>query len=275
MADDPADFHHSFPRSEGREVFGGDPAGYERARPGYPERVYELLVERCGLVPGTATLEIGPGPGTASMSLIARGARPYVAVEPDPRLAEHLESRLRAVPAEATVHVQPFEDAPLGPQSFDLVAAATSFHWIEPKPGLKRVFTLLRPGGWWAMWWTIFNDPEREDPFHEVTHPLLQRATGEEGPSDEPFVYLQNEERIAELVGAGFRAPHFEAIRFTRSFTPGEIRDLYATFSPVSRLAAAPRAKLLDDLERVAADTFGGRVERPFVTACYVARRPD
>ena len=54
------------PRSEGRTVFGRDPALYDRARPGYPERVFEILRDRCGLRPGTAVLEIGPGPGTAT-----------------------------------------------------------------------------------------------------------------------------------------------------------------------------------------------------------------
>ena len=38
-------------RSEGRRVFGKDAEGYHRARPGHPDRVYEILEERCGLGP--------------------------------------------------------------------------------------------------------------------------------------------------------------------------------------------------------------------------------
>jgi len=33
----------------GREAFGFDPAGYHAARPAYPEWVYEVLCNRCGL----------------------------------------------------------------------------------------------------------------------------------------------------------------------------------------------------------------------------------
>ena len=44
-------------REEGRRFFGSDPDAYDRARPGHPERVYEILVERCGLRAGTSVLE--------------------------------------------------------------------------------------------------------------------------------------------------------------------------------------------------------------------------
>ena len=70
-------------RSEGRALFGRDSALYERARPDYPERVYQLLVERCGLASGCRTIEVGAGSGQATKRLLELGARPLVAVEPD------------------------------------------------------------------------------------------------------------------------------------------------------------------------------------------------
>ena len=39
-------------RGLGRSVFGGDPAAYDAIRPDYPEAVYAILRERCGLGPG-------------------------------------------------------------------------------------------------------------------------------------------------------------------------------------------------------------------------------
>lgn len=72
-----------------REVYGTDPAEYDRGRPDYPARVYEVLTECCGLGPGVRVLEIGPGPGTATRHLLAAEAE-VVAVEPDPALARYL-----------------------------------------------------------------------------------------------------------------------------------------------------------------------------------------
>ena len=54
--------------------------------------------------------------------------------------------------------------------------------------------------------------------------------------------------------------------------TPEQIRALYATYSPVSRLEPGPRDALLDAVTEIAARDFGGRVELHLVTAMYTAR---
>jgi methylated-DNA-[protein]-cysteine S-methyltransferase len=58
-------------RAFGREKFGGDAAGYDAARPGYPEAVYELLSKRCGLTPGTAAArDVGQAMGRNPFPII-------------------------------------------------------------------------------------------------------------------------------------------------------------------------------------------------------------
>jgi 16S rRNA A1518/A1519 N6-dimethyltransferase RsmA/KsgA/DIM1 with predicted DNA glycosylase/AP lyase activity len=69
-------------RTEGRRLFGADPALYHAARPEYPEQVYALLADRCGLTAGMRVFEVGPGPGQVTMRLLRAGAR-MVTVEPD------------------------------------------------------------------------------------------------------------------------------------------------------------------------------------------------
>jgi len=82
----------------------------------------------------------------------------------------------KSLPQEAIDVVEStFEDAPLGDESFDLVVAATSFHWVDPSLGLPkvvRVGRVVRSEGWVALWWTSFGDPDRADPFHEATKAL-------------------------------------------------------------------------------------------------------
>src|SRR5277367_4183517 len=83
-------------RGEGRVLFGTDPHGYEAGRPDYPDRVYQLLAERCGLRPGCRILEIGPGTGLVTRHLLEAGGS-VTAVEPDPGLAAYLADRYPAV----------------------------------------------------------------------------------------------------------------------------------------------------------------------------------
>ena len=66
------DAHSDLHRSEGRRLFGLDPAGYSAGRPDYPEAVYKTLTGRCGLGPTTQVLEIGPGTGLLPVTCFAK-----------------------------------------------------------------------------------------------------------------------------------------------------------------------------------------------------------
>jgi len=260
-------------RSAGRTAFGGDPASYHAVRPAYPDWVFATLGERCGLRPGAAVFEVGAGTGTASDRLLAMGASPLVAIEPDPRMAGHLRQRLTSPDLQVTVAA--FEEADFPAASFDLGVAATSFHWVEPERGHARAFRLLRPGGWWAMVWNVFGDEARPDPFHEATFELLGGETSPSAgaPGRPPFA-LDAARRRAELEAAGFTDIAFEARPWTLVLDPPAVRALYGTYSDVNQRTPDERERLLDALAEIAVREFGGRVERNMITALHLARRP-
>ena len=101
---------------------------YERARPGYPAQLFDDLSELAALSPGSRILEIGCGTGQATRDLLRRGHE-VTCVELGPNLAEVAR---RSLP-EAEIVVSSFEDWDPGSRRFDLVFAATSWHWIDPK----------------------------------------------------------------------------------------------------------------------------------------------
>ena len=189
-------------RSEGRRLFGSDPAAYAAARPGHAERVYEVLAERCGLGPGTRVLEIDPGTGQATRRLLALGAN-VATVEPDPYLAAYLE---RGLAGRLEIHVSPLEEARLGAGGFDLAVAASSFHWVDEPTGLLALHSALRPDGWFAMWWTLFGEPGQKDAFMRAVDPFLEGLSQSPtaGDSGRPPFALDVEARSAALASAGF-----------------------------------------------------------------------
>ena len=260
-------------RSEGRRLFGADPAAYDRARPGHPDRVYDVLVERCGLEPGKAVLEIGPGTGQATRRLLELGADPLVTIEPDPALAAYLGTSLSG---RIELRVVGFEDAALPMDSFEVAIAASSFHWVEEVPGLAKVFEALCPSGWFAMWWTLFGEGGKQDAFIEAISPLLEdlQASPSRGEQGRPAHALDSEARLRALETAGFADSAHEVVRWNASWNTEGIRALYGTFSPVARLDEARKKAILDGVARVAELDFGGHVERTLLTSIYTAQRP-
>jgi SAM-dependent methyltransferase len=262
-------------RSEGRRAFGADPDAYNRARPGYPPRVYDILHSRCGLQLGTRTFEIGPGTGQATRDLVRIGASSLVLIEPDERLAAFLRTEFRAASV-LEVRNATFEEVDLPTSSFDLGVAATSFHWLAAGPALEKVARLLRPGGWWAMWWTVFGDPLRPDTFHAATQDILGRLGRSPSAGDKcgPPYALDVDARLADLDGTGeFEEIEHEALRWTATLRSEQLRGLFATFSEITRLEPDERQRVLDAIVRVADEQFGGAIEKPIVTSIYTARR--
>ena len=261
------------PLTAGRLFFGEDPATYAAVRPDYPDALYTRLVERCGLRPGTRVFEVGAGTGLATRRLLALGAAPLVAIEPDERLAAFLAQTIRdsALRIDRTA----FEQAMLAPANFDLGVAATSFHWLEQVPALAKAKAALKPGGWWAMWWTQFGDDPDVDAFQSATDHLFVNTSSSpsHGEKGAPPFALDRERRLHDLVSAGFQNAETDIWRWTLTYETARLVGLYSTFSPIQALAPERRREMLQEIARIADEQFGSRVERPFATALYTAQR--
>ena len=260
-------------RDEGRRLFGLDPAGYRAGRPDYPEAVYKTLVRRCGLGPTTRALEIGPGTGLVTQHLLGGGAH-VTAVEPDPSMASYLSETTASSNLE--VVISSFEDADVVQDHFDLAVAATSFHWVDQKVGLSKLGQALRPGGWLALWWTLFRDPDQPDEFSQAVEQILGPATrgAFDEPGRPPFQLDEAHRRRDMTRWAGLDDVTSQVISWTCELTAVQARALYASMATVIRRPPDEQRRILDGVERLATEMSEGVVRRRFVTALYTGRRP-
>ncbi|MDO6434457.1 class I SAM-dependent methyltransferase [Flavitalea sp. BT771] len=256
-------------KSFGRKAFGLDPAGYHAARPAYPEWIYELLYERCGLRQNVATFEIGAGTGIATRRLLELGANPLVAIEPDDRLADFL---CETIQSDALMVIRSsFEDAILPGAGFDLGLSATAFHWLDEETALAKVASLLKPDGWWVMVWNEFGDPDRADPFHEATKVLLNGSSVSLMGNDVSFAQ-DKAARLAALEHTqAFDRIEHRTSAWSLVLDPDQVVNLYATYSNIN--IRPDRESILAELCRIARDEFNGWVTRNMTTSLYIARR--
>jgi SAM-dependent methyltransferase len=253
-------------REVARHTYGADAAGYREGRPDYPPRVYEVLWLRCGLGSGSRVLEIGPGSGLVTGHLVAAGAH-VVAVEPDRGFAGYLG---RTMP-EVQVVGAPFEEADVG-DGFDAVVAATSFHWLEQTAALRKVGGVLRPGGWAAIWWTVFSDPYREDPLLAAASAVLGFEPGNQRGGT--AFQLDRDARSEDLRrDAGLVDVTSELIPWDLPMSADQVGALFNSMMTVRQLPDDQRRHVLETLTGLVDERFAGIATRPHLTALYVGRR--
>lgn len=243
---------------------------YHRGRPPYPDAVFELLTERCGLRPGARVLEIGPGTGLATGPLLAAGAE-VVAVEPGESLAAILAA---TQPGDRLdVRVAGFETADL-PGGFDLAVAATALHWVDPVIGIEKLGRLVRPGGWLAAWWNEFGDNNRptrfRDRLEDVYRDLLPAETGYRDSRSHVLDFDAWRSRLTH--GGWFGDVAVDIIEWQQTLTAETARGLWSTFPNIAELAPADREQFLGRLAAII-DDEGGAVDDPRLTVVYTAAR--
>lgn len=121
---------------------------YERGRPDYPTAAVRALDRALGLGPRRTVVEIGSGTGKFTRALRPLGAA-IVAIEPTRGMRSVFE---RTVPDVALV-AGTAEALPLPDRFADAVVAAQAFHWFRPRPALREIARVLRPGGGIGLVW--------------------------------------------------------------------------------------------------------------------------
>jgi hypothetical protein len=153
-------------------------------------------------------------------------------------------------------------------------SAATAFHWLDPATAMQRLATLVRPGGWLAVWWTVFGDPHHIPAWRLALDAVYERhLPGERRDLAEEPAPMRVERRSAELAAGGWFGPiHAEMIRWQHRLTADATRRLWATFPNVRELDASRRQAFLDELAEVVDRQPGGVAVDNYVTALYTAR---
>jgi SAM-dependent methyltransferase len=261
----------SQPRERLRRTFDSAADLYEIARPSYPAQLFDDLVELARLRRGDRLLEIGCATGKATRPLLERGFS-VVCVEMGAHLAER--ARRNLVGLDAEIHVAPFETWDSEDHSFELVYAATAWHWVDPTVRYRRAHDLLRHGGHLAFWSAAHAFPEGFDPFfgeiQEVYDTIGESHPGEWPPPRPDEV----QDDSAEIEASGLFG-EIEVRRYVweTSYTGDEYIALLNTFSGHIAMDAAKREHLYTEIRKRISQRAEARVSRHWSAILHVARR--
>lgn len=239
---------------------------YERARPSYPDALFDDLFARIG-VPADAgaprVVEVGAGTGKATASLLARGAD-VTAIELGGKLAAFLRQKFAGQERLRVIN-EAFESAPLDDGAYDAVVAATSYGWMDKGTRTPRSHDLLRAGGVLAVIGTEQIASPADRGYFERSQVVYRKYFPDEEITPTPGEDVVPWE-YDELSAIGlFGAVELRRYRCDQTYPTDVYADLVRSYSNTAQMAPEPREALIADLSRLIDEEFDGYVVRPIV----------
>ena len=243
---------------------------YDAVRPGYPEELFDDVARLARLGPGSHVLEVGCGTGQATLGFARRGLRVHC-VEPGGSLLEVARRKLKGYPVEFSL--SRFEDWPLKEAYFDLAASGTAWHWVDPEAGYRKLSAALKPRCFIALFWNLHPTPYTGF-FEEVQEVYRRRVPEWSNPDVKPTTDQRISEIGEQIRSSGFfEEPTVRRYVWQRTYSSDDYVKLMDTYSDHRALPEDTRRCLYLEVKRLADERFGGSVERPYLTALFVARK--
>ena len=133
------------------KVFGEVAEIYHRVRPGYPEGLYDWILETSGVDSSELLIDVGCGTGKASISFLRRGFT-VIGVEPDPMMAQ-IATREFSDFDTFSVDQCTLDDFRAASSDAGLIYAGQSWHWMNADTRFECAASALKPGGWLCVFW--------------------------------------------------------------------------------------------------------------------------
>lgn len=251
-----------------RTTFNNEAELYHIVRPRYPGELFDALIKTAQLRSHAKLLEIGPGTGQATEPLARRGYE-IIAIELGVDLAE-VARRALAKYENVEIITGAFEDVDLPRGSFDLVYAATAFHWVESETRFTKPHELLKADGHLAIIGTNHVSDEAGDEFVIASQPIYGRY----GPSDDDFRLRRIAESKADKVDEDLFAPvFFHPFPLSVRYSAEEYAQLLNTYSPTISMEPKERAAFLADIQELIEARFDGYIVKHFAMTLTMAKK--
>ena len=267
-SDDPFDFYSEFDATHGKESrhswYNTATDAYLDARPRYPDAMVQDALTQAKLTTTRPEqqhiLEIGCGPGTATVALARLGYH-VTALDPAPqnaaaaqRLCQEISDTVQVI--DTTFEEYNHHDDDASPVS--AIVCSNSFHWISPDVACQKTAELLRPTqGCLLLWWTLPPMPSAEvcDAIQDVYDDLDLSKLGQDMRQYGLQAFCETSfQNVGQQVNdSGYYQINKDPLRLqpsTYQYTPKKFITLLSTLSPYIALPEEKRATLFERLEQ-------------------------
>jgi len=251
-------------------TFDNIASGYDQVRPEYPNELFNDIFKYKAINQNSSVLEIGVGTGKATLPFLETNCL-FTGIEPGMNLADVAREKYKKY-SNFNLHIKMLQEYECIPEKFDLIFAATSFHWIQEDYGYSRVFDLLKKGGCFARFsyhaLPDINRPPITQEINAIYTKYLQL------PEKHKTFCEQDAFALAKTaLKYGFVKPIYYIYSIPKDFTANEYIKLLHTYPDHMRLAPDKRNALFDDIHS-AISRYGGIITVNYIYDLELAIKP-
>lgn len=251
------------------KTFDNTAAEYDKIRPFYVQEIFEDIFNYKPITKESRVLEIGFGSGKAALPFLDTNCS-FFGIEPGEELLSIAKERFKDY-SNFSLYNTTLQDFICDDNSFDLVYAATAFHWIPEEYGYKRVLGLLKNGGVFARFaYHAGGDKGRKALTDEIQE-LYRKYMPTKG-SPKEFSETDAKMLAEKALDYGFVDVKHTLYHTTKDFTADEYISLLRTYPDHMKLDESIRQKLFSGIH-TAIEKSGGKITVYYTMDLELARK--
>jgi len=249
--------------------FTGLASNYSKFRPRYAESILDIVLKMAAKpVTSIEAADLGAGTGLWTRMIAKRGVKKVSAVEPNDDMRSHGQNDSADFAIEWKKGSG--EITGLDSGSYDLVTAASCFHWFDFEKGTAEINRLLRPGAHFMALWNprfIEANPlfvEIENYMKELTPNIKRVSSGTSEFTAQLFNKLSTSPYFSEVV-------YLEG-RHSQFMTPDQYIGAWLSVNDIQvQMGAEAFAKFMAFVERKVRPLE--KLEAVYQTRAWVAKK--
>ena len=264
---------------ENRGHFDDIVVNYDKARWDYTAALYVDIIDY-SQTKSQKAIEIGAGTGKATAPMLEAGYNVTV-VEMSVNMAAFIKDKFKDNSC-FNVIVSDFENVILPENNYDLIYAASAFHWVDAEIGCPKAFRLLKKGGTFALFRNNLingNEPYKEaEEFYEKYYLSVYPKNKSTSPKtraglSSPFG-INHGYGFSDMEQYGFTDIAMKFYDVTLTYSADEYIALLETMSDHRNLPDSNKAALYTGIRDVIYK-HGGNCKQDWLFQLYMGRKPE
>ena len=241
---------------------------YDSARPGYPVKLIEDIIELTNLPTSAKILDIGTGTGKGTVPFAEKGYTIHC-LDPGEKLIAIASQNLRSFPL-VTFETATFEDWNCTSSAFNLVISAQAFHWVNREIGYPKAASVLKPGGHIALFWNFFTPSDT--PVSRALNQAYQECVPSSDESQPSISSLIDKRQNWINDSKCFKNLIIQQYPWLVEYNAEQYLNLIKTQTIYQKFTELEKQNLTDAVVRILSE-YGGYITKSYLTVLFFAQK--